>query len=97
MRGAAPRGSVRANTSGLRDAGSKRTLPTCSTPNLQTPENWLPLSLRTFPRCALAVWALVVRGDYKKVEKIFLVASAFYICYIVAGVIAQPVTIWNAP
>ena len=42
------------------------------------------------PLCALAVWALVVRGDYKKVEKIFLVASVFYVCYIVAGVIAQP-------
>jgi NRAMP (natural resistance-associated macrophage protein)-like metal ion transporter len=42
------------------------------------------------PLCALAVWALVVRGDYKKVEKVFLVASAFYICYIVAGVLAQP-------
>jgi NRAMP (natural resistance-associated macrophage protein)-like metal ion transporter len=44
----------------------------------------------TVPLCALAVWALVVRGDYKKVEKIFLVASVFYVCYIVAGVIAQP-------
>jgi len=44
----------------------------------------------TVPLCALAVWGLVVRGDYKKVEKIFLIASAFYICYIVAGVIAQP-------
>ncbi len=42
------------------------------------------------PLCALAVWLLVVRGDYKSVEKIFLVASAFYICYIVAGVMAQP-------
>jgi len=42
------------------------------------------------PLCAAAVWALVVRGDYKKVEKIFLVASVFYVCYIVAGVIAQP-------
>jgi NRAMP (natural resistance-associated macrophage protein)-like metal ion transporter len=42
------------------------------------------------PLCALAVWALVVRGDYKSVEKIFLVASAFYVCYIVAGVMAQP-------
>ncbi len=44
----------------------------------------------TVPLCALAVWALVVRGDYKKVEKIFLVASVFYVCYIIAGVIAQP-------
>jgi NRAMP (natural resistance-associated macrophage protein)-like metal ion transporter len=42
------------------------------------------------PLCALAVWLLVVRGDYKSVEKIFLVASGFYICYIVAGVLAQP-------
>jgi NRAMP (natural resistance-associated macrophage protein)-like metal ion transporter len=44
----------------------------------------------TVPICAAAVWALVVRGDYKKVEKIFLVASVFYVCYIVAGVLAQP-------
>jgi NRAMP (natural resistance-associated macrophage protein)-like metal ion transporter len=42
------------------------------------------------PICALAVWLLVVRGDYKSVEKIFLVASLFYICYVVAGVLAQP-------
>jgi Mn2+/Fe2+ NRAMP family transporter len=42
------------------------------------------------PICALAVWALVVKGNYKSVEKIFLVASAFYICYIIAGVLAQP-------
>ncbi len=42
------------------------------------------------PLCALGVWLLVVRGDYKSVEKIFLIASLFYICYIVAGVLAQP-------
>ncbi len=42
------------------------------------------------PICAVAVWLLVVRGDYKSVEKIFLVASGFYVCYIVAGVLAQP-------
>jgi len=42
------------------------------------------------PLCAIAVWLLVVKGDYKSVEKVFLVASGFYICYIVAGVIAQP-------
>jgi Mn2+/Fe2+ NRAMP family transporter len=42
------------------------------------------------PLCAVAVWLLVVRGDYKSVEKIFLVASGFYVCYIVAGVLAQP-------
>jgi Mn2+/Fe2+ NRAMP family transporter len=42
------------------------------------------------PLCALAVWALVVKGDYKSVEKIFLVASVFYVCYIAAGALAQP-------
>ncbi len=42
------------------------------------------------PVCALAVWALVVRGDYKSVEKIFLVASVIYIAYVIAGVMSQP-------
>ncbi len=42
------------------------------------------------PTCAVLVWLLVVKGNYKSVEKIFLAASAFYICYIVAGVLAQP-------
>ena len=39
---------------------------------------------------ALLVWFLVVRGDYKRVEKIFLVASVVYIAYIFAGVLSQP-------
>jgi len=42
------------------------------------------------PICALLVWALVVKGDYKSVEKIFLIASAFYIAYIMAGVLSRP-------
>jgi NRAMP (natural resistance-associated macrophage protein)-like metal ion transporter len=42
------------------------------------------------PVCALVVWALVVKGDYKSVEKVFLVASVFYIAYIVAGVLSGP-------
>ena len=42
------------------------------------------------PICAVLVWALVVKGDYKKVEKIFLIASVFYIAYIVAGVLSRP-------
>jgi Mn2+/Fe2+ NRAMP family transporter len=46
------------------------------------------------PLCALGVWFLVVKGNYKSVEKIFLVASVFYVCYIVAGVMAQPA--WHA-
>ena len=42
------------------------------------------------PVCAFLVWILVVKGDYKSVEKVFLVASVFYIAYIVAGVLSGP-------
>ena len=42
------------------------------------------------PVAAALVWALVVLGDYKKVEKVFLVASVFYIAYIVTGVLSRP-------
>jgi NRAMP (natural resistance-associated macrophage protein)-like metal ion transporter len=42
------------------------------------------------PICALIVWALVVKGDYKSVEKVFLAASVFYIAYIVTGVLSGP-------
>jgi Mn2+/Fe2+ NRAMP family transporter len=42
------------------------------------------------PICALLVWLLIVRGDYKQVEKIFLIASVVYIAYIFAGVLSQP-------
>src|SRR6202011_883814 len=42
------------------------------------------------PVCAVLVWLLVVKGDYKGVEKVFLAASVFYIAYIVAGVLSGP-------
>ncbi|NYF80432.1 Nramp family divalent metal transporter [Granulicella arctica] len=42
------------------------------------------------PICAVIVWALVVKGDYKNVEKVFLAASVFYIAYIIAGVLSEP-------
>jgi NRAMP (natural resistance-associated macrophage protein)-like metal ion transporter len=45
------------------------------------------------PICALIVWAIVVKGDYKSVEKIFLIASVFYIAYIITGVLSRPD--WN--
>src|SRR6201987_4083742 len=38
----------------------------------------------TVPVCALIVWLIVVKGQYKSVEKVFLAASFFYIAYIVA-------------
>jgi Mn2+/Fe2+ NRAMP family transporter len=42
------------------------------------------------PIFAVVVWMLIVYGNYKNVEKIFLAASFFYIAYIVAGVLAKP-------
>src|SRR6202795_575028 len=44
----------------------------------------------TVPICAVIVWLIVVKGQYKTVEKVFLAASFFYITYIVAGVLAHP-------
>src|ERR1700740_3827088 len=42
------------------------------------------------PICAVIVWLIVVKGQYKSVEKVFLVASFFYITYVFAGVLAKP-------
>jgi Mn2+/Fe2+ NRAMP family transporter len=44
----------------------------------------------TVPVCAVIIWLMVVKGQYKSVEKIFLVASFFYFTYIVAGFFAKP-------
>jgi NRAMP (natural resistance-associated macrophage protein)-like metal ion transporter len=44
----------------------------------------------TVPICGLIVWLIVVKGQYKSVEKIFLGASFFYLTYIVTGVLAKP-------
>jgi len=45
----------------------------------------------TVPVCAVFVWLIVVKGQYKSVEKVFLFASFFYITYIFAGFFAKPV------
>ena len=42
------------------------------------------------PIAALFVWLLVVKGTYKSVEKVFLLASLVYLSYIVAGYLSQP-------
>ncbi len=44
----------------------------------------------TVPVCAVIVWLIVVKGQYKSVEKVFLAASFFYVTYIFAGVFAMP-------
>ena len=45
------------------------------------------------PIGAILVWWLVVKGNYKIVERVFLGACVFYISYIVSGFIAKPD--WN--
>jgi NRAMP (natural resistance-associated macrophage protein)-like metal ion transporter len=44
----------------------------------------------TVPICAVIVWLIVVKGQYKTVEKVFLAASFFYITYLFAGAMAHP-------
>jgi Mn2+/Fe2+ NRAMP family transporter len=42
------------------------------------------------PLAAILVWTLVLRGTYKQVELIFLVACGFYVTYIISAVLAKP-------
>ncbi|MHB8525420.1 MAG: Nramp family divalent metal transporter [Candidatus Acidiferrales bacterium] len=42
------------------------------------------------PLAAILVWVLVIRGTYRQVEKIFLVACVFYVSYIASAFLAKP-------
>ena len=42
------------------------------------------------PLAAVAVWFLIVKGSYKIVERVFLVASAIYLAYVASGLLAAP-------
>lgn len=42
------------------------------------------------PIAAAVVWLLVVKGNYKSVERVFLFASAIYFTYVASGVLARP-------
>src|SRR5271154_163929 len=42
------------------------------------------------PLAGLAVWLLVVKGSYRQVEKIFLVACGFYLAYVASALLAKP-------
>lgn len=42
------------------------------------------------PIGALFVWAVVLRGSYKTVERVFLFASALYFTYVASGFMANP-------
>ncbi len=46
------------------------------------------------PVCALLVWLLIVKGSYRVVEKVFLVACMVYIAYPIAAFLAKPE--WHA-
>jgi Mn2+/Fe2+ NRAMP family transporter len=42
------------------------------------------------PLAALFVWLICVRGSFKQVERVFLIACSLYFTYIVSGVLAHP-------
>jgi NRAMP (natural resistance-associated macrophage protein)-like metal ion transporter len=42
------------------------------------------------PISAVIVWWLVVKGNYKSVEKVFLFACTFYLSYIISGFMGKP-------
>jgi NRAMP (natural resistance-associated macrophage protein)-like metal ion transporter len=42
------------------------------------------------PLSAIAVWLLVVKGNYKSVEKIFLFGCLLYVTYIISGFLVRP-------
>src|SRR6476661_7381437 len=42
------------------------------------------------PLAAVAVWFLVVKGNYQSVEKIFLFACVLYVTYIISGFLVKP-------
>ena len=42
------------------------------------------------PIAALLVWILVLRGTYRQVEVIFLIACGFYVTYIISAFLAKP-------
>jgi NRAMP (natural resistance-associated macrophage protein)-like metal ion transporter len=48
----------------------------------------------TVPLGAIFVWILVLKGNYKSVEKVFLGACVFYVTYLISGLLAKPD--WNA-
>src|SRR5438552_6448610 len=42
------------------------------------------------PIAAIVVWALVIRGTYRQVEVIFLVACVVYLSYVFSAILAKP-------
>ena len=42
------------------------------------------------PAAAVLVWVLIIKADYRVVERVFLVASSIYLAYVISGVMARP-------
>jgi len=42
------------------------------------------------PAVAVLVWYVVIRGNYKNVERIFLVFSALYVAYVITAIVVHP-------
>jgi Mn2+/Fe2+ NRAMP family transporter len=42
------------------------------------------------PLAAALVWLLILKADYKSVERVFLLASALYLAYVASGILASP-------
>ncbi|MFN7992638.1 MAG: divalent metal cation transporter [Bryobacteraceae bacterium] len=42
------------------------------------------------PLSAAAVWIVVVKGTYRSVEKIFLMACVIYVTYVISGLLVEP-------
>ncbi|HWQ18795.1 MAG TPA: Nramp family divalent metal transporter [Methanotrichaceae archaeon] len=42
------------------------------------------------PVAAALVWLVIVKGNYRSIEKIFLITSGFYITYIISGLLLHP-------
>ncbi|MCX6710156.1 MAG: Nramp family divalent metal transporter [Candidatus Woesearchaeota archaeon] len=42
------------------------------------------------PICAIIIWLIITKGNYKSTEKIFFILAFFYITYIISGFMAKP-------
>jgi NRAMP (natural resistance-associated macrophage protein)-like metal ion transporter len=51
---------------------------------------WGITKYATVPLSAMLIWVIVVKGTYRSVERIFLVACLFYIAYVISGFLARP-------
>jgi len=50
--------------------------------------SWLGKAL--IPPLVFLIWVLVVKADYKRLEKVFLVMVLFYVSYVLAAIYAKP-------